>query len=95
MIQLCEMRCPNGHCIIAAAYEPHEDPKDVERKLRERLTQVGHQGLCFICGSRQTAYEHRPTLFDTIQQAVPYLYARAFEEAFAKVAEQQRRNTFN
>lgn len=74
-VRICQLLCPQRHCIIAAVYEDDKDTaRNVKLKLAAKLTELKVNPWCGICGDIHFAYEDKPTIFESIADALPVLY---------------------
>lgn len=78
MICICQLLCPNRHCIIGVAYDVDKtSPQDAERGLYamfEEAVKFYHVNRwCELCKSGKFHCEHGFTRFHTLDEAEPVL----------------------
>ncbi len=78
---ITQLLCPSRHCVLAAAWSPGGDvtAELVEQGLRGFVTLGALNPWCGLCGSTKLNCETQATIFETLDEAQPFL--RASEEA--------------
>jgi hypothetical protein len=100
MIHIIQLLCPERHCLLATVYDPRE--KDGAAALAEMKAAVERaierniiEPECGLCRSRDWRYEDQPTIFKTLDEAIPVLLAQQrAQQISARIIKQQqaRRN---
>jgi hypothetical protein len=73
-VRLVQLLCPRRHCLLAVAYESDQGTRDkAVIEMEAQRVRLGLNPWCGICGSRELAYEDRPTPYRTIEDALPEL----------------------
>lgn len=80
MIWLTQCKCPQGHCITAAAWDPaNQTAESAEAELRQAMKELEDKGVmrpwCDICLGREFRFESRETPFKTMEEAMGPLKA--------------------
>jgi hypothetical protein len=100
-VYIAQLKCPNNHCVIAAAeeYGSVEEARalisGVEKKFRD-LVKHGVNNHCGVCGSNVLHVELAPTTFRSMQETTPYLVKKQQEQIeiamFLKASRKASRN---
>ena len=73
-VRIVQLLCPQRHCIVASLYDPEENTsKTIMDFLDVQRTSL--DPWCGICKSRNLQYEDRPTVFKTMEEAMPFVQA--------------------
>ncbi len=78
-VRIVQLLCPQRHCIVATAYEtPHGEPiPEITDRLQQQFQQLcdkaGIKHSCGICRSTTLLPEDKPTIFRTMDEAMPFL----------------------
>lgn len=97
MINICQLLCPERHCILGMAYDPEDySPREIETKIVMGAIGMRIDPRCGICGSTQTHFEHGTTKFKTMEEAEPELIkAQAANLASRTAIDEMKRTARN
>jgi hypothetical protein len=89
-VRIVQLLCPQRHCIIATAYESPDGKQIPEmtdhlrKQVEESIELGGMNPWCGICQSRKWTYEDQPTIYATMDAAMPWLQANSDRQAFTR-----------
>jgi hypothetical protein len=77
-VYVCQLLCPERHCVMGSVYEDSSDPRDdirdiSENMVRAKMTEFKLKWECGICDSKELRFEHGRTRFKTMDEAAPFM----------------------
>ena len=77
-VRIVQLLCPSRHCIVGSAYESPDGAEIPEMSVHLReffadWVKSGANPWCGLCYSRDLRAEDAPTIYTTMDEAMPYL----------------------
>src|SRR5262245_259314 len=57
-IKICQLLCPERHCILAMLYGPYMSARKIEAQLTAAMLEINIDHRCGICDATDLRYEH-------------------------------------
>jgi hypothetical protein len=97
-VYLAQLKCPDNHCVLAAAreFETPEEAQVLGTLLMERFgvlvaaKQMNYE--CVLCHSMQLHVDIQPTVYRSLEEALPHLRAEEERQALTARMIRQSRN---
>lgn len=95
-VRIVQLLCPQRHCVLAVAYDTeHTTKEEAIEAIEHGRKAMKIDPWCGLCASRELTFDDQPTVFKTMETAMPSLMAEQIKNLATRAAILEHRKQTN